>query len=189
LLICCVTNSVLAVAETDCSIDDKDSEYFLRSVHGYRFATSQAALAFLLFTDNLDERIESEREREITRMMSEPAIKDQEEFHEDEEKKSTKTLQTLGDHFLQDDDDPIFVWLIDEITAIKRDDAERGLYETRTILITDYGTKASWPEAQISMCMTQFSRWLSLAATDPSLIHVINLRPSLLWRNFGTSSH
>jgi hypothetical protein len=79
--------------------------------------------------------------------------------------------------------------LTDKITAIKRDDAERGLYEPGAILITDYGTRSRWPEGQFSMCLTQFGHWLSLAATDPSLMHVINLPPCLLWRSLGTSSH
>jgi hypothetical protein len=140
-----------------------------------------------LFMDNLYEQIVPERE--IARTVAEPDIEEEEEFHEEEEDKSTEPFQTLGNHFLQDDIDRVLVQLTDKITAIKRDDTERGLYETGRILITDYGTKPNWPEGQISMCMTQFSRWLSLAATDPSLIHVINLRPSLLWRSFGTSSH
>jgi hypothetical protein len=81
--------------------------------------------------------------------------------------------------------------LTDKITTTKQDHAERGLYETGAILIADNGTRSGWPEGQISMCLTQFGHWLSLAVTDPSvnLIHVINLYPSLLWRCFGTSSH
>jgi hypothetical protein len=127
-------------------------------------------------------------EREIARRVAEPGIGEEEEFHEEEQEKSTETLQTLGDHFLQDDIDRVLVHVNDKITTIKRDDAERGSYETGTILLTDYGTRSGWLERKISMCLTQFGRWLSLAATDPSLIHVINLPPCLLWRSLGISS-
>jgi hypothetical protein len=50
--------------------------------------------------DNLDERIGSEREREIARTVAEPDT-EEEELDQEEEDKSTETLQRLRDHFLQ----------------------------------------------------------------------------------------
>jgi hypothetical protein len=82
---------------------------------------------------------------------------------------------------------PTLERLENDVAAIKREEADTGIFAIGSALIVDYARRSQWNDQQREKCLEQFLRWVDQSIDEKVMVPARNLSPPAFWIAVGTS--